>query len=152
MPSRQHTGFSVVSPNTFSEIKNKTDSFIVVSVAEVAGKLALGSGFATSVRPRKYYKISKETMETSLEDIEQLINFFVIEAQRIVFAETVAVTGAVSDAVSSNTLTCSQLTGLRLCISRILPHQDPPVLGPQPPHNLRDLPRSSYLHLEPGAH
>jgi hypothetical protein len=152
MLSRQHTGSSVVSPNTFTEIKKKIDTLIVVSLAEVAGKIALGSGFATSVRPRKYYKISKETMETSLEDIEQLINFFVIEAQRIVFAENVAVTGAVSDAVSRNTLTCSQLTGLRLRISRILPHQDSPVLGPQPPHNLHHFPRSSCLHLEQGAH
>lgn len=57
----------------------------------------MGTGFATSVRPRKYYKISKETMESSLDDIEQLVNFFVIEAQRILFAENVAVTGAVSD-------------------------------------------------------
>lgn len=66
----------------------------LVSLVEVAGKLVLGTGFATSVRPRKYYKISKETMESSLDDIEQLVNFFVIEAQRILFAENVAVTGA----------------------------------------------------------
>ena len=62
----------------------------------MAGKLALGTGIATSMRPRKYYKISKETMETSLDDIEQLINFFVIEVQRLVFAENVFATGAVS--------------------------------------------------------
>jgi hypothetical protein len=85
-----------VSTNTSNKIKNDIDDFTVVSLAEVAGKVSLGSGFATSVRPRKYYKISKETMETSLDDIEQLINFFVIEAQRIVFAENVIVTGAVS--------------------------------------------------------
>ena len=35
-------------------------------------------------------------METSLDDIEQLINFFVIEVQRLVFAENVFATGAVS--------------------------------------------------------
>ena len=35
-------------------------------------------------------------METSLDDVEQLINFFVIEVQRLVFAENVFATGAVS--------------------------------------------------------
>lgn len=68
----------------------------MTTAAEVVGKLALGTGFATSIRPRRYYKISKETMETSLDDVEQLINFFVIEVQRLVFAENVFATGAVS--------------------------------------------------------
>jgi hypothetical protein len=48
------------------------------------------------VRPRKYYRIPKETLESSLDDLENLINFFVIEAQRIIFAENILVTGFVS--------------------------------------------------------
>jgi len=56
----------------------------------------VGSGVASSVRPRRYYKIPKETLESSLDDLENLINFFVIEGQRIVFAENIPVTGAVS--------------------------------------------------------
>lgn len=67
-----------------------------MSLAEVAGKFVMGTGVATSLRPRKYFKIPKETLETSLDDLEQLINFFVIEVQRILFAENVAVTIAVS--------------------------------------------------------
>lgn len=126
--------------------------FTVVAAAEVAGKISLGSGFATSVRPRKYYKISKETMETSLDDIEQLINFFVIEAQRVVFAENVAVTGAVSNGRLRYMLICLHVTGRCSCIPRILPDQDPSILGSQPPHHLRRFPRSSGLPLEPGAH
>jgi hypothetical protein len=35
-------------------------------------------------------------LEATLDDVEQLINFFVIESQRVVFAENVAVTAAVS--------------------------------------------------------
>lgn len=66
----------------------------MVTAAEVASKLVTGSSVTSAVRPRRYYKIPKETLETSLDDLENLINFFVIEAQRIVFAENVIVTGA----------------------------------------------------------
>ena len=52
----------------------------------------MGTGVAASFRPRKYYRVPKETLEIFLDDIEQLINFFVIEVQRILFAENVAVT------------------------------------------------------------
>ena len=56
----------------------------------------MGTGVASSMRPRKYYKLQKETLEATLEDLEQLINFFVIEFQRILFAESVPATIAVS--------------------------------------------------------
>lgn len=49
-------------------------------------------GFASRMRPRKYYTIPRETLEASLDDVEQLINFFVIEFQRIMFGENVFVT------------------------------------------------------------
>ncbi|KAK5098626.1 hypothetical protein LTR70_002514 [Exophiala xenobiotica] len=61
----------------------------VVTLAEAAAKFTIGSSVAGSVRPRRYYKIPKETLEATLDDVEQLINFFVIEAQRIVFAENI---------------------------------------------------------------
>jgi len=64
----------------------------VVTAAEVASKLVTGSSVTSAVRPRRYYTIPKETLEASLDDLENLINFFVIEAQRIVFAENVIVT------------------------------------------------------------
>lgn len=51
---------------------------------------------AGSVRPRRYYKIPKERLEATLDDVEQLINFFVIEVQRIVFAENIPNTALVS--------------------------------------------------------
>ncbi|RVX66592.1 hypothetical protein B0A52_09469 [Exophiala mesophila] len=66
----------------------------VVTLAEVASKTVTGSSLTSAVRPRRYYKIPKETLEASLDDLENLINFFVIEAQRIVFAENTLVTGA----------------------------------------------------------
>ena len=56
---------------------------------ELVGKVALGNGLAAAIRPKKYYTIPRETLEASLEDVEQLINFFVIEFQRILFAENI---------------------------------------------------------------
>lgn len=61
----------------------------IVTLAEAAAKFTIGSSVAGQVRPRRYYKIPKETLEATLDDVEQLINFFVIEAQRIVFAENI---------------------------------------------------------------
>ena len=68
---------------------------LVVTLAEVAAKFVAGTSVATSLRPRRYYKIPKETLEVTLDDVEHLINFFVIEIQRIVFAENIPATAAV---------------------------------------------------------
>lgn len=61
----------------------------VITIAEAAAKYTIGSSVASQVRPRRYYKIPKESLESALDDVEQLINFFVIEIQRIVFAENI---------------------------------------------------------------
>jgi len=64
----------------------------LTATAEIAGKFTLGKGLTSQVRPRKYFTIPKASLERLLDDVEQLINFFVIESQRIVFAENVFVT------------------------------------------------------------
>jgi hypothetical protein len=69
---------------------------IVTAAAEIAGKAVGGNGLASKFRPKQYYTIRKESLERFLEDIEQLTNFVVIEIQRIVFAENLWVTLAVS--------------------------------------------------------
>ncbi|KIW07867.1 hypothetical protein, variant [Verruconis gallopava] len=61
----------------------------VTAASEVAGRLVLGEGIATKLRPKKYFVIPKESLERLLDDVEQLINFFVIEFQRVVFAENI---------------------------------------------------------------
>lgn len=71
----------------------------ITASAEFLGKLALGTGFTSQIRPRKYFTIPKASLERMLDDLEQLINFFVIESQRIVFAENLYATGAVSNIV-----------------------------------------------------
>lgn len=68
----------------------------VTVLAELAGKTVLSNGLATQLRPRKYYTIPRETLDALIGDFHELINFFVIEAQRIFFAENVYASGAVS--------------------------------------------------------
>ncbi|KAK4626869.1 Reticulon-like protein 1 [Fulvia fulva] len=66
----------------------------VTAALEIAGKVILGEGLASKLRPRKYYTIPHENLESVLSDVEELTNFFVIEFQRIVFAENVYATVA----------------------------------------------------------
>lgn len=47
------------------------------------------------MRPKKYYTIPRESLESVLGDVEQLINFFMMELQRLLFAENVWATIAV---------------------------------------------------------
>lgn len=68
---------------------------IVTAALEALGKLVFDSGVSSRLRPRRYYTIPRESLERSLEDVEQLLNFFMIEMQRIVFAENIVVTSVV---------------------------------------------------------
>ncbi|RDI89578.1 hypothetical protein Vi05172_g14 [Venturia inaequalis] len=63
--------------------------FGITASAELLGKAVLGDGLATRMRPRKYFTIPKESLERLLDDVEQFINFFVIEFQRVLFAENI---------------------------------------------------------------
>ncbi|KAK5998444.1 Reticulon-like 1-like protein [Cladobotryum mycophilum] len=62
--------------------------------AEVAGKTLIGNGLASQFRPRKYFTISKEAVDGLMGDVHELINFFLIEGQRIFFAENVSTSAA----------------------------------------------------------
>lgn len=67
----------------------------VTVLAEGTGKILFSHGFISGFRPRKYYTVSKETLDTLIGDVHELINFFVIESQRIVFAENLFASAAV---------------------------------------------------------
>lgn len=58
-------------------------------IAEAAGKFVLNTGLTSQIRPRQYYTVSREALNSAIGDVHELINFFVIEAQRIVFVENV---------------------------------------------------------------
>ncbi|KAI1437967.1 Reticulon-domain-containing protein [Xylaria sp. CBS 124048] len=66
----------------------------ITVLAEVTGKAVLGHGLVTQLRPRKYYTISRETIEAMVGDVNELANFFVIELQRILFAENITISTA----------------------------------------------------------
>ncbi|RKF76193.1 putative cell lysis protein [Golovinomyces cichoracearum] len=63
----------------------------ITVLAEVAGKIILAHGFTSQIRPKKYYTVSRETLNLLTGDFHELINFFVIQAQQIIFAENLAV-------------------------------------------------------------
>ncbi|KAJ5156833.1 hypothetical protein N7492_009636 [Penicillium capsulatum] len=66
----------------------------LTAAVEIAGHVVLKQGIASSFRPRRYYTIPKETHEAVLEDLSQLLDFLLIEFQRILFAENVVHTVA----------------------------------------------------------
>ncbi|ROW16809.1 hypothetical protein VPNG_01568 [Cytospora leucostoma] len=61
----------------------------VTVAAEIAGKTIVGYGLASQLRPRRYYTVPRETLDGLIGDVHELVNFLVIEAQRIVFAENI---------------------------------------------------------------
>lgn len=67
----------------------------MTAAVEIAGQFVLKQGIASSFRPRRYYTIPKQTQEAILEDVTQLSDFFLIEFQRVLFAENVVHTVAV---------------------------------------------------------
>ncbi|EON69416.1 hypothetical protein W97_08676 [Coniosporium apollinis CBS 100218] len=94
----------------------------ITAAAEILGQAAFGNGFATQIRPRKYYTVDKASLERFTDDIEQLINFFVIEFQRIIFAENVYVTLAAfaSALISYFLIKVVPLWGLSLIATSII--------------------------------
>ncbi|ESZ99069.1 putative Reticulon-like protein 1 [Sclerotinia borealis F-4128] len=62
-------------------------ALFVTVLAEGLGKVLFSHGLASQFRPKRYYTISKTTLDNLLGDVHELINFFVIESQRILFAE-----------------------------------------------------------------
>ncbi len=53
-------------------------------------------GANTRNAPKKYYTVSKSTLDSLTGDFHELVNFFVIETQQIIFAENLAASTAVS--------------------------------------------------------
>ncbi|KFY81997.1 hypothetical protein V500_10918 [Pseudogymnoascus sp. VKM F-4518 (FW-2643)] len=66
----------------------------VTVAAEVAGRALFNAGFTSQIRPRKYYTLPKSTLDAMTGDLDELINFFIIESQRLLFAENVLASAA----------------------------------------------------------
>lgn len=83
----------------------------ITIAAEVAGKLVMNTGLASQLRPRRYYTVPRETLDTVLGDVHELVNFVVIETQRILFAENITASSTVGSLRASH--------GRDLCISEL---------------------------------
>jgi len=68
----------------------------VTAAAEIVGQTVLGGGLTSKVRPKKYFVIQKDSLQRFADDFAELLNFFVIEFQRVLFAENIWVTVGVS--------------------------------------------------------
>jgi hypothetical protein len=59
----------------------------ITVLAEGVGKALFSTGLTSQIRPKKYYTVSKETLNALIGDVHELLNFFIIEAQQIIYAE-----------------------------------------------------------------
>lgn len=124
----------------------------VISATELLGKLTVNQGIVSSFRPRKYLTIPRQSLENVLGDVEQLINFFVIELQRILFAENLMKTLAVSCVRRVEELGCSLSSGLYHGLGFLLSHQVPSALGSGSHWPHHHVFRPFDLHQQQGTH
>ncbi|KFY93846.1 hypothetical protein V498_04230 [Pseudogymnoascus sp. VKM F-4517 (FW-2822)] len=94
----------------------------VTVAAEVVGRALFNAGFTSQIRPRKYYTLPKSTLDAMTGDLDELINFFVIESQRLLFAENVLTSGAAlfSAFISYHLVKIVPLWGLALIGTSVL--------------------------------
>lgn len=69
-------------------------SFGATVLAELAGKYTVGTGLISKFRPATYFTINQNSLERFLNDAAKLINFLVVELQRVLYVENPNVTGA----------------------------------------------------------
>lgn len=63
---------------------------------EVAGKPLGAKGIISSMRPKRYYTIPRDSVEKLFNEFHDLSNFFLLEFQRVVYVEDIFATGVVS--------------------------------------------------------
>lgn len=66
------------------------------ALLEVAGKPFGAKGLVSSMRPRRYHTIPRESIEKLFNEAHDLLNFFVVEFQRVIFVENIFATIVVS--------------------------------------------------------
>lgn len=78
------------------------------ALLEVAGKPFGAKGLVSSMRPRRYHTIPRESVEKLFNEAHDLLNFFVVEFQRVIFVENIFATIVVSITFlhSLSTLVC----------------------------------------------
>lgn len=67
-----------------------------VAALEIAGKPFGAQGLVSSMRPQRYWTIPRAAVDSVFDNMHDLLNFFVLEFQRILFVENIFTTLAVS--------------------------------------------------------
>jgi hypothetical protein len=68
----------------------------VVSVTEFASRSFGSDGVLARLRPRQYRKVPESTLNATLKDIHDLVQYSVNQAQRVLFGQDLDKTFAVS--------------------------------------------------------
>jgi hypothetical protein len=68
----------------------------VVSVTEFASRLFSANSLSARLRPKEYKQIPESTLNATLKDIHDFIQYALVQAQRIVFGQDLGKTFAVS--------------------------------------------------------
>jgi len=66
--------------------------FASVAVLELASKPLGSKGLVSSMRPRRYYTIPRDSLERLFAQLHEISNFFVLEFQRVLFVENIFAT------------------------------------------------------------
>lgn len=97
---------------------------------EVAGRPLGVKGLISSMRPKRYYTIQRDSVEKLFNEAHDLSNFFLLEFQRVVYVEDIFATGVVS--ILLLPIFPSSLTlGSGICdhLHRVFPYKIYPTLG-----------------------
>jgi len=81
-------------PLTQVVLKGGVTTLGVVSVTEFASRLFSASSLSTRLRPKEYKQIPESTLNATLKDIHDFIQYAVVQAQRIVFGQDLGKTFA----------------------------------------------------------
>jgi hypothetical protein len=67
----------------------------VMSLAEFAGRSFGPNNFVSRMRPRQYKTVPESTLNATLQDVHDLTQYAVVQAQKVIFAEDLEKTFAV---------------------------------------------------------
>lgn len=123
----------------------------ITVLAEAVGKALLSTGLTSQIRPKKYYTVSRETLNALIGDVHELLNFFVIEAQQIIFAENLFLSSAVSLLSASDIIVLIN-SGFPWRFPLLLLDQGCPILGSFAHFDIYPVPRTPHLQDKPRAH
>lgn len=78
----------------------------MVSVTEFAGRSFGSNSLLARLRPKEYKKVPEATLNATLKDVHDLVQYSVVQAQRVIFGQDLDKTFAVSRCLGQCLLKC----------------------------------------------